>query len=158
MTMDLLLFTEMFFFLYHYQDNFYRTWLYIWATRRVSYKKHKLITLRDHLSYPPFFLAGSVLFIFVVVLFCHIMCLYVLSSLLWCPLRFHIKTMFGSSLPPVVCRSVHVNLIYVICGCLRIVVSNAYCVLYLFCFSSCCVPYVASFSGFSIFDCLFGIF
>jgi hypothetical protein len=31
------------------------------------------------------------------------------------------------------------------------VVSKAYCVLLLFSFSSSCVPYVASFSGFSIF-------
>ena len=37
-------------------------------------------------------------------------------------------------------------LIYVICVCLRIVVSNTYCVVFLFCFSSSC------FSGLSIFD------
>ena len=36
--------------------------------------------------------------------------------------------------------------------CLHIVVSNTYCVL--FCFSY--VPYVASFSGLSFFDCPFG--
>jgi hypothetical protein len=29
--------------------------------------------------------------------------------------------------------------------------------VFLFCFSSSCVPYVASFSGLSIFDCPFGI-
>ena len=75
---------------------------------------------------------------------------------------------------------------YVICVCLRIVVSNAYCAVFLFClcssmsmsmspvsrdclfliapsvFSSIClslscVPYVASFSGLSIFDCPFCI-
>jgi hypothetical protein len=34
-----------------------------------------------------------------------------------------------------------------------IVVSNTYCVVFLFCFSWSCVPYVASFSGLSIFDC-----
>ena len=38
-----------------------------------------------------------------------------------------------------------------------IVVSNTYCVLFLFCLSSSCVPYFASFSGFSIFECPFGI-
>jgi len=48
-------------------------------------------------------------------------------------------------------------LIYVICFCLRIVMSNAYFVVFLFCFSSCCVSYVTSFSGLSIFDCPFGI-
>jgi hypothetical protein len=45
--------------------------------------------------------------------------------------------------------------IYVICVCLHIVVSNTYCIVFLFCFASCCVPYVASFSGLSIFDCPF---
>ena len=30
-------------------------------------------------------------------------------------------------------------------------VSNTYCVVFLFCFSSSCVPYVASFSGLSLF-------
>jgi hypothetical protein len=82
-----------------------------------------------------------------------IMCLYVLSSVLWCPLRFphknDVRFVFISS--AVVC------LIYVICVCLRIVVSNTYCVAFLLCFSSSCVLYVASFSGLSIFDCHFGI-
>ena len=32
-----------------------------------------------------------------------------------------------------------------------------YCVVFLFCFSSSCGPYVANFSVFSIFDCPFGI-
>ena len=43
---------------------------------------------------------------------------------------FRIETMFGSSLPPVIC------LICVICVCLRIVVSNTYCIVSLFCLSS----------------------
>ena len=43
------------------------------------------------------------------------------------------KTMFGPSLPPVVCTEGSC-LIYVICVCLRIVVSNTCCVLYLLCF------------------------
>ena len=38
-------------------------------------------------------------------------------------------------------------LIYVICVCLHLAVTNTYCVVFLFCFSSSCVPYVASFSG-----------
>ena len=37
------------------------------------------------------------------------------------------------------------------------IVSNAYCVVFLFCFSSSCVLYVASFSELSIFDIPFGI-
>jgi len=39
----------------------------------------------------------------------------------------------------------------------HIVVFNTYCVVFLFCFSLSSVPYVASFSGLSIFDCPFGI-
>ena len=38
-------------------------------------------------------------------------------------------------------------------GITFVVVSNTYCVMFLLCFSSSCVPYVASFSGLSIFDC-----
>jgi hypothetical protein len=81
---------------------------------------------------------------------CPIMYLYVLRSVLWCPLRFPHKTMFGSSLPPVVCRKA-IRLIYVICVCLRRVVSTTYCVVFLFCFCSSCVPYVSRFSGLSNF-------
>ena len=65
---------------------------------------------------------------------------------------FHIKTMFGSPLPPVVLYEGSC-LIYVICVCLCIVVCDTYCVVFLFCFYSSCVPYVASFSGLFIFDC-----
>ena len=39
--------------------------------------------------------------------------------------------------------------LYVICVCLRLVVSNTCCVMFLFCFSLSCVPYVAGFSGLS---------
>ena len=62
------------------------------------------------------------------------MCLYVLSSVLWCPFRFPHKN--GSFLPPVVQGSC---LIYVICACLRIVLYNTYC--FGFCISSSCVLY-----------------
>ena len=63
------------------------------------------------------------------------MCLYVLSS----DIRydFRIKTMFGSSLPPVVCMRAHL-FFYVICVCLRIAVSNILCCV----FSWYCVPYI----------------
>ena len=47
--------------------------------------------------------------------------------------------------------------IYAMCVCLCIVVSNTYCVVFLFCFSSSCISYATSFSGLSIFDCPFGI-
>jgi hypothetical protein len=77
---------------------------------------------------------------------CPIMWLYVLCCDI--PYGFCMETMFGSSLPPVVC-----SLIYVICLCFRLVMSNTYCVVFLLCFSSFCTPYVASFSGLSFFDC-----
>ena len=43
---------------------------------------------------------------------------------------FRIKTIFGSTLSPVVCR----RAINVICVCLRIVMFNTHCVVFLFCF------------------------
>ena len=49
--------TKMFSFIYHCQD-FYRTWLHVLVTQQVSYKKQKLLTLREHLSSPPFFWLG----------------------------------------------------------------------------------------------------
>ena len=63
---------------------------------------------------------------------------------------------FGSSLHPVVCRRSRV-LFTLFVGFLSVVGSNTYCVVFLFGFSLSCVPYVASFSGLSIFDCSFGI-
>ena len=53
------------------------------------------------------------------------------------------KTMIDSSLDRVIC------LIYIIYVCLRVVLSNTYSAVFLFCLSSSCVPYVASFSGLS---------
>ena len=52
---------------------------------------------------------------------------------------FHIKTMFCSYFIPI-CLWEGSCLIYVICVCLRIVVSNSYCAaVFLFCLSSVCV-------------------
>ena len=73
------------------------------------------------------------------------MCIHVLSYGLRCLLRFPHKTMVGLSLPPVVCRRDHV--LFTLFVCLRIVVSQTYRIVFLLCFSSSCVPYVASFSG-----------
>jgi hypothetical protein len=79
--------------------DFYRTWLKIWATRRASFKKQELLTLCKHTSWTRVFFGGgggcvSHVFSF---LCCSIMCLYFLSSVLWCLLRFPYKTTFGSS-------------------------------------------------------------
>ena len=78
------------------------------------------------------------------VLWCPIMCLYAMSSVLWCPIRFlhnnDVRFVFTSS-----CLLENACLIYVFCVCLRIVVSNTYCVVALLCLSSFCVPFVAQF-------------
>ena len=73
----------------------------------------------------------------------HLFSYFVLSCYaLWvpcCDVRYDIcmKTMFGSCLPPIVCRRVHV--LYTSFFCLRTVVSNIYFVVFLFCLSSSCV-------------------
>jgi hypothetical protein len=51
--------------------------------------------------------------------------------------KTYIKTMFGSSLPPVVCRMNDVLFTLVVFVCE--VVFNTYCVVFLFCISSSCV-------------------
>jgi hypothetical protein len=69
---------------------------------------------------------------------------------------FRIKSMLGSSLPPVVYRGGSC-LIYVICALLAHVgVKHILCCVFVW-FSSICVPCAASFSGLSIFDWPFGI-
>jgi len=57
------------------------------------------------------------------------MCLYVLSSMLWCPLRFRIKTMFGSSLPQIVCRRTHVLFTFFVFVC--VLLCSTHIVLFL---------------------------
>jgi hypothetical protein len=87
------------------------------------------------------------------------------------------KTMFGSSVPPVVCSRGHV-LFTLFVFVFYIVVPNTYSVVFLFCLSSSCVlcsfyvshlhfipndnmlkwnVLVSNFFGMSIFDCPFGI-
>ena len=67
-----------------------------------------------------------------------------LSSLSWCPLWFphkhDVRSVFTSS-----CLEEGLCLAYVVCVCFRIVVSNTYCVVFLFCFCSSCVACIASF-------------
>ena len=76
---------------------------------------------------------------------------YVLSSMLWCPLRFqhknNVRFVFSSS-----CLKEGSCLIYVTCVCLRIVMFKTYCVVFLFSLSTSCVHYVANFYGWSIFE------
>ena len=64
--------------------------------------------------------------------------------------------LFGSSLPPVVCRRAHVLFMLFVFVCIQWCPTHN--VLYfLFCLSLSCVPYVVSFSGFSILDSPFGV-
>ena len=70
---------------------------------------------------------------------CPIMCLYVLSFVLWCPLQF---PHFGSYSPPVVCRKAHVLFtLYVIvcvqCCPTHIVLCFLFCFLFVLC-TICC--------------------
>jgi hypothetical protein len=56
----------------------------------VSYKKQELLALREHLSSPFLFWWGPCCS-YCSFLYCPIMCIRVLSSVLWCPLRFQHK-------------------------------------------------------------------
>jgi len=80
--------------------------LYILATWRVSHKRQNVLPFASTWVHPRFI--GGARVVSRLSLRCLIMCLYVLSSMLWYPLRFPHKTMFGWCLPPVLCMSVHV--------------------------------------------------
>jgi hypothetical protein len=96
----------------------------------------------------------SLTFIFIDTVVCVVLSCVFTFWVPCCDIRydFDITTVFGSSLPTVVCRMAHVLFTF-FCGCLCIVVSNTYCAVFLLCLSSSYVPHVASFSGLSIFDC-----
>ena len=83
------------------------------------------------IGFHPRFLVGPVLLIFLI-FYVVLLCLYVLSSVLSCPLRFCIKTMFGLYLQLFVVRLMS----YLHYLCLLIVVSSTYCVVFLFFFTS----------------------
>ena len=102
----------------------------------MSSKRYGLLIIRDHLSSPsPRFFSGVHVVHLLINFFlcCPIMCLYVLSAMLWCLLRFP-----------------HTNDV-------RFMMSNICCVVFLLCLSSFCVSYVAGFSGLLIVDCPFGV-
>ena len=86
------------------------------VTRRESYKKQDLLTLREHLRLPSgFFLVGSVLLIFLV-FFCVVLLCDFVFCVPCCGVRynFRIKTTFGSSLLPFVCSLVLSALMHVL--------------------------------------------
>ena len=84
---------------------------------------------------------------------CSIMCFYVLSSVLWCPLRFPHKKRCSIRLYFQLFRRAHILFklfvfVFLFClssSCVPYVAS--FSGLFLFCFSSSCVPYIASFSA-----------
>ena len=118
----------------------------------VSYRKQEpFASTCVHLR----FFVGSVLLTFLAL--CAVLLCVFTFIVPCCAVRydFHIKTMFGSSFPPVVSRRARVYLRYMCLLC--IVVSNTYCVVFFLCLSSFCAPYFAGFSGLSIFDSTFGI-
>ena len=65
--------------------------------------------------------------------------------------------MLGSSLPPVDCGRVHILFMLFVLLAHSGVQHILCCVVFLFCFSSSCIPYVTSFSGLPVCDCPFGI-
>ena len=77
----------MFSFLYEYTD-FYRTGLYIWATRRVSYNKQKPLTLRELRVVMSVAISEQQDILFVFTSSCS--CLFIFSVFVcaeWCPTR-----------------------------------------------------------------------
>jgi hypothetical protein len=122
-----------------------------WFTSRLN------TTSPPHPPHPFAFFVGSVLFIFLVFSCCPIMCTYVLSSVSWCPsqfthqnrcsVRLYLKLFVGERMSYLryLCLFVYSGVHTHIMSCL------------LFCFSSYCATWDASFSGLSILDCPFGI-
>jgi hypothetical protein len=154
MTMYLLLFMQMFSFLYHCQD-FYRTWLYIWVTRRLSYKKQELLTLCEHMSS-----VGSsllIFFVFYVVLLCVITCLVLCCDvrddfrIKWCSVLLYPLLFVGGLVSYLcyLCLFVYSGVQYVLCC---IFLRPVYPVLY---FSSSCVPCVVFFFVLCTLCCIF---
>ena len=84
------------FSLYHCQ-YFYRTWLFVYTSNAASRAP----------DFTTHFLVGSMLLIFLV--FCDVLLCVFKFWVPCCDVRYdlRIKTMFGSSLPPVVCRKGH---------------------------------------------------
>jgi hypothetical protein len=107
MAMDIFFLTQILSFFYHGQD-FCRT---IWANRRVSYAKHKLLTLRANTWVHSGFLGSAllILLVFCVVFFgffffvlCFVpnvsyVCLWIVHS--WLSLRFSLTFIYMSCFP-----------------------------------------------------------
>jgi hypothetical protein len=92
---------------------------------------------------------------------CSIKCLYKRLWVPCCDVRydFRMKTMLGSSFPPVVCRMVDVLFLFYMCLFTHSGVQHILCCVFvLHCLRLVFVLNVASFSGLSILDCPFGFY
>ena len=118
------------------------------------------VSIQNYLSPTPEF---TTVFCGVRVAHFYIFCVVLLCVFaIWVPYcdvccGFRSEQRFGSSLPRVVCRRAHVLFTLLVFVCVRWCPTHIVLRLCLLCLSSSCVPYVASFSGLSIFDCSFGI-
>ena len=127
--------------------------------RRCLIRSRNFLPIASTWVHPRFFfkfLVGWVLLIFFFMLY------YWRVSTFWAPCcdvryDFHIKNDVRFVITSI-CLYEGACLVYVICVCLCMVVSNIYCVVFLvlFVFVLCTVPNFASFSGLSIRDCHFG--
>ena len=115
--------------------------------------EHELLTLLEHISSSSIFsgirVVGSLVFcVMAVFLFFFFWRLYYLSLFdLWLLVTHLVFSIFSKHFSRIYSYNLQLFvedlcLIYVICVCLRIVVSNTECVVFLFCFSVPCVPYV----------------
>jgi len=101
---------------------------YMWNDSTTKYWCTSLVFGTKYVQLPILqsILVGSVLLIFFGVL----LCVFTFWVPCFCDVRYHfrIKTMFGSSLLPVVCRRAHAWITLFV-SFLRIVVFNTYCVM-----------------------------
>ena len=111
-----------------------------------SLSKWESLQLSLSMSFFVFFLGGVHVAHLLSFLCFPVVCIFVVSSVLWCPLRFrhknYVRVVFTS-----ICLYEGSSLIYVSRVCLRILVSNTYCVVlfYLFfvlCALCCQFPWV----------------
>ena len=88
----------------HKKNRFYRTWLYIWVTLRVSDKKHELLILRENMSSPVVFRWGRVAPVFSFFVLSYYVSLrsefrvvmpVTISAWKWCSVRLFLRLFVG---------------------------------------------------------------
>ena len=101
----------------------------------LSYKK----TLREQLKSPPVYFYIISLLLNLLVFFCVVLLSVLMFWVPWCDVRydFRMKTVFDSSLPPVVCKRAHVLFTLFVFVCYSGVQHMLCCVFVLFFFVLC---------------------